>query len=106
MRVELNIFLILACLLGAGLAKPMVASKILLALNCGTKDQVVESFDKNFKYQPVLMNLLRTKSTFPANQSMSTITLTMRLRNQILSIDCIIQIYLRQAHLHVRETHL
>jgi energy-converting hydrogenase Eha subunit G len=106
MKVELNIFLILACLLGAGLAKPMVASKILLALNCGTKDQVVESFDKIFKYQPVLMNLFRTNPTFQVNQSMSTITLTMKPNNQILSINYTMQIYLRQAHLHVRETHL
>lgn len=34
-------------------AKPMVANKIVVALNCGSKDEVVDSHDKSFKYQAV-----------------------------------------------------
>lgn len=51
-RVLLTVLLVgvLAC---SVVAKPMVASKVVVALNCGSKDETVESYDKLFKYQGV-----------------------------------------------------
>ncbi len=33
-------------------SKPLVPSKVIVALNCGSKDQEVDSLDKTFKYKP------------------------------------------------------
>jgi hypothetical protein len=48
---------IVLCLLGllgeAVLSKALVANKVILAINCGSKDETVDSHDKTFKYQPV-----------------------------------------------------
>jgi len=71
---ELKIFLLLACVFAFTVAKPMIASKILLAINCGSKDQIVESFDKVFKYQPVSVASYRMQTMSQENQLMSTIT--------------------------------
>lgn len=51
MSIELKIIivLLLAC---ASISKPAIANKVILALNCGSKDQEVESADKIFKYKP------------------------------------------------------
>ena len=34
-------------------AKPIVSSKLVVALNCGSKDEVVDSHDKVFQYKGV-----------------------------------------------------
>jgi hypothetical protein len=34
--------------------KAIVAKNVVVAINCGTKDESVESYDKIFKYQPVI----------------------------------------------------
>jgi len=60
-----------------GLTKAMAAGKVILALNCGSKDEVVDSHDKVFKYQAVCLSLLRTKSTSQASLFQST-TIPMR----------------------------
>jgi hypothetical protein len=50
--MRLSLALLLALLLSSALGKPIVASKVILALNCGSKDQEVDSIDKSFKYKP------------------------------------------------------
>ena len=37
-------------------SKAAVAGKVVLALNCGSKEETVDSHDKVFKYQPVLVD--------------------------------------------------
>jgi hypothetical protein len=41
----------LSLLVCASLGKAIVGSKVIVALNCGSKDQEVESIDKSFKYK-------------------------------------------------------
>ena len=43
--------LLLLALLAACSARPINPGKIIAALNCGTKDAEVDSFDKSFKYK-------------------------------------------------------
>ena len=51
----LALYLLLA-LITVVASKAMVAKNVIVALNCGTKDEVVESYDKVFKYQPVMLS--------------------------------------------------
>lgn len=50
MRSLLLSFLVIF-LITEAVTKPIVANKVVVALNCGSKDEVVESHDKVFKYQ-------------------------------------------------------
>jgi hypothetical protein len=45
------ISLLVIFLTSEAITKPIVANKVVVALNCGSKDEVVESHDKVFKYQ-------------------------------------------------------
>ena len=47
------VIICLMTLVALGLSKAMTAGKVILALNCGSKDEVVESHDKVFKYTGV-----------------------------------------------------
>lgn len=51
---SLLLSLLLALLIAETVTKPIVANKVVVALNCGSKDEVVDSHDKVFKYQGVL----------------------------------------------------
>ena len=52
---SLLLSLLTILLIAEAVTKPMVANKVVVALNCGSKDEVVESHDKVFKYQGVLI---------------------------------------------------
>ena len=54
MKSTLFLPLLLVLIALKTVAKPIVGSKVVVALNCGSKDEVVESHDKAFKYQAVL----------------------------------------------------
>lgn len=45
-------FCILAFVIIQITAKPLIGNKVIVALNCGTKDAEVDSIDKSFKYKP------------------------------------------------------
>ena len=47
-----TLFIVLS-LLACSIAKPIIANKVIIALNCGSKDQEVDSMDKVVKYKPV-----------------------------------------------------
>lgn len=64
-------------------SKPIVSGKVIIALNCGSKDEVVESHDKVFKYQGVKVFLCRIKNMSVDNQYLSTTTPTMMLNKLI-----------------------
>ena len=50
MSIYRSLLLVLA-ILAACSARPINPGKIIAALNCGTKDAEVDSFDKSFKYK-------------------------------------------------------
>lgn len=54
MKSHLIPSLLLTLLISQTATKPIVGNKVVVALNCGSKDEVVESHDKSFKYQGVL----------------------------------------------------
>ena len=87
-HIKMRAALAIVCLMAIvtlGLSKAMVAGKVILALNCGSKDEVVDSHDKVFKYQGVSLSRFRTKSTSQASLSQSTITPTRKPRLQTSS---------------------
>ena len=49
-------FVCLLTLLTLGCPKAMVGGKVIVALNCGSKDEVVDSHDKVFKYNAVYLH--------------------------------------------------
>ena len=51
------ILTLVALLCSSALSKAIVANKVIVALNCGSKEETVEAYDKIFKYQPVLIDL-------------------------------------------------
>ena len=51
------ILTLVALLCSPVLSKAIVANKVIVALNCGSKEETVEAYDKIFKYQPVLIDL-------------------------------------------------
>lgn len=50
MSIYRSLLLVLALLIACS-ARPINPGKIIAALNCGTKDAEVDSFDKSFKYK-------------------------------------------------------
>jgi hypothetical protein len=57
------LLLALGLLVLGTVSKPIVAGKVIVALNCGSKDEVVDSHDKVFKYQGVRICLCRMRVT-------------------------------------------
>jgi hypothetical protein len=51
MSIDRSLLLVLVLLAACYSARPINPSKIIVALNCGTKDAEVDSFDKTFKYK-------------------------------------------------------
>ncbi len=52
MSIYRSLLLVLVLLVACS-ARPINPGKIIVALNCGTKDSEVDSFDKSFKYKAV-----------------------------------------------------
>lgn len=98
--------LLLAAFLAVTLTKPIVPGKVILALNCGTKDEVVDSYDKAFKYQGVHTLSCRTSHTLAANQCQSITTPTTLPKKPTSCKHFMTQVHLRQETLHVRATYL
>ena len=61
-KINVAIILLISVLIASTLSKALVSNKIIVALNCGSKEEAVDAHDKVFKYQPVRINIFRTKS--------------------------------------------
>ena len=53
---------LLALLFISTVSKAIVANKVIIALNCGSKEDTVDAYDKIFKYQPVIVEGFRMRN--------------------------------------------